>query len=482
MLIANATNRFKFIGHALDADGPFRPVVSIDSGGQATLSGHSYLVRYPRESDQKFARRNEVAFYASPLARATNRFVGYLSSRPPTRELRHDLYEIMADNVDGKGNAIDVFFAQFAQQAKARGSMLLLVDMPATMPPSLGAQVEQRAAPFWSAIKPESLVEYQVGDDGKFDRVEFAGNWSASNSERIECVWHFDRVSWRAIDAREHNKVLAEGEHPLGECPVLMFTETGDFPCFGQFSAIADLARRMFNAESELDEILRAQTFSLLTMQVPDGTTDAAKLKSAQVAGETIGTSNLMVHSGSTPAFIAPPDGPARVYLDRIASLSAQIDEIALVVQGSQTQESGIALQMRFAALNGELAGFSARLEDIERRAWELSRRWLGMTQAPEVQWPRDFNLADIETEMKILTDMQAAAMPRQVIAEQQKRIVAVQFAGLGIEQKGEINQAIDERLMEPEPSGNVIPIDRNFDVRAALLRELNGGAGNAAA
>ena len=49
------------------------------------------------------------------------------------------------------------------------------------------------------------------------------------------------------------------------------------------------MARRLFNSESELDEILRSQTFSLLHMQVPDGTSDDQKLAAAKVAGETIG-------------------------------------------------------------------------------------------------------------------------------------------------------------------------------------------------
>ena len=207
------------------------------------------------------------------------------------------------------------------------------------------------------------------------------------------------------------------------------------------------------------------------------GNIDAAK-----VAGETIGTNNLMVHSGSTPAFIAPPDGPARVYLDRIDKLRAQIDEIGLDVTGSMQRESGIALQMRFQALNGALARFAAQMEDLERRAWDLSQRWLGMTQAPRVSWPRDFNLADVEAELKILHDMQANGMPAEAVAAQQKRIVAVQFAGLDLDDQQEIIQAIDERLLRPQlPEGNVVPLQRpdpNAPLRDAVVRALGGADG----
>lgn len=470
--------RFKFIAHALRGDGPFRPVVVDYGNNTAQLSGLSYLVRYPRESDAKFARRNEIAFFSSPLAQACSRFGGYLSTMAVSRELPNEQFQRVADDVDGKGNAIDVFWSQFVAQAKARGSMLLLVDMPAALPTSQAQQIAGRVLPYWTAIEPETVEDFAIGDDGKFDFVEFAGNVTKEDGTRVACVWRFDRDKWSAKN-KEGQEIRA-GEHPLGECPVLIFTEGGDFPHFGPFAAIADLAKRLFNAESELDEILRAQTFSLLTMQVPSESTEAQKLTAAQTAGQSIGTNNLMVHSGSTPAFIAPPDGPARVYLDRIARLEKQIDEVGLNVATVNAQESGIAMQMRFQAINGELSRFALRMEDLENRAWELSRKWLGMTQGAKAQWPRDFNLADVEAELKILADMRASGMPAEVIAEQQKRIVTLQFIALSAAEKEALTQAIDERTLEPAPSGeNVVPLrpDPNAQVRESIVRLANGSA-----
>lgn len=467
--------RFRFIAHALRADGPFRPVVSDDGMGSASLSGLSYLVRYPRESDAKFARRNEVAFYASPLARACARFVGYMSTRPPVREMPNEVFQRVADDVDGKGNSVDVFMNQFAMDTKARGSMLLLVDMPAAMPISRAQQLQERKLPFWSAVRPEDVEDYALGDDGKFEFVEFGGTFTKPDGATVSCTWRFTRQGWSAKD--KEGESLTEGAHHLGQCQVLICTEGGDFPHFGPFSAIADLAKRLFNVDSELDEILRSQTFSLLTMQVPDGSVESDKLSAARVAGETIGTHNLLVHTGSTPAFIAPEDGPARIYLDRIKGLKGEIDEVGLNVATVNQQESGIAMQMRFQAINGELSKFAGRMEDLERRAWDLSRLWLAMQEAPKVAWPRDFNLADVQTELAILRDMQATGMPAEAIAEQQKRVVALQFAGLDPERQQEVMDAIVERTLEPAPAGNVVPLrpDPNAPVREAIVKALNG-------
>jgi hypothetical protein len=478
-----AAERFRFIGHALAGTGPFRPVV-VETGtaGQVTVSGDSAIIRYPRESLPKYARRNQVAFYASPLARACARFVGYLFTRDPVREVPHDLYAKMVDDIDGRGNALDVWWGTFAVELKARGSMLLLVDMPEAVPETMAAQIAQRRVPVWTQVAPESLTDYALGEDGKFEFAEFSGTWT-QGGEQVACTWHFDRQGWSATD--KDRKTLGQGVHGLGECPLLICTESGDFPSFGPFAAIADLARRLFNLDSELDEILRGQTFSLLTMEVSKDSTDEQKLAAAKVAGETIGTANLLVHTGGTPSFIAPASGPADVYLRRIEDIRAQIDEIALKPRESGQRESGDAMRMRFAAINGELARFAGRLEDLERRAWALSQRWLQMPSiVPQVSWSRDYNVADVAAELQLLRDMRDAGMPREVLVEQQRRIVAVQFAGLSPDDKQRMVDAIDTQLhAEDHPGaagGNVVSLpDRNAGMREAIVRTLNAGAGN---
>jgi hypothetical protein len=444
------TSRFRFIAHALNGDGPFRPEVSVTTLGTASLAGETYLVRYPRESEEKFARRNELAFYASPLAQACQRFAGYLTEKPPVRDLTANaLYKTIADDCDGNGNAIDVFWSSFAVEAKARGTMLLLVDMPAEVPQNLAAQIQRRAVPYLSAIEPERVQEYEIGADGRFDHVEFAGTYKPEGAaETVAVTWRFTRASWsvRKAGARDGER-LAGGEHALGECPVILFSETGRFPCFGPFAAIADIAKRLFNLDSELDEILRSQTFSLLTMQVTAESTEEQKREAARTVGITVGTNNLLLHTGSTPAFVAPPEGPARTYMDRAAKLQERIDEIGLTIASPQSRESGISLQMRFHAINAAVSKFSERMEDLERRTWELCRKWLGLQQAPTASWSRNFNIADIANEMDILTQMNANAMPREVIVEQQQRIVSLQFAGS--ESLDEMTAAIDEQLQE---------------------------------
>ena len=434
--------RFKFISHALNGDGPFRPAISYDTYGKTANATSSYIVRYPRESEQKHARRCEVAFYASPLARVTSRFTGYLSTREVMREINQPAMKAIAEDVDGKGNSLDVFWQQFMLDFKARGSMLLLVDSPKIQGANQAEQAQNRLYPFWTPIQPELVTAHELGDDGKFEFVEFSGR-SKINDKWESVVYRFERDIWQIKD-KDGSKILDDGEHGLGECPVLIATETTDYPSFGPFSVIADLAKRLYNMDSELDEILRAQTFSILTQQVPEDSSDEQKLSAAKVAGETIGVSNLLVHTGQQPAFIAPPDGPANVYMERIRDVRDQIREIGMDVADSNQSESGKAKQLRFQALNGELAKFSERMEDLERRAWDLTTKWLGMQTPPQITWPRDFNISDVLVELEILQEMRNTAMPDDVITAQSKKVVSVQFSGSDTEDMDKLLQSLE--------------------------------------
>lgn len=441
----NPSQRFTFIGHALRGDGPFAPVVTYDSYGKAAGVSESYLIKYPRESDEKFSRRNDIAFYASPLAKVTSRFISHISSKPVQRDINHELMKGIYQDADGKGNDIDVFWQGFMVDAKARGSMLLLVDMPKVLPDNMQSQLSDRASPYWTPILPESLVDWVLGDDGRFDSASFTGSYKDDEGEEQPCIWRFDRESWACLNSE--GKAIDAGDHGLSECPLLIYTESGDFPSFGAFSPIADLSKRLYNLDSELDEILRSQTFSLLTMQVPENSADEQRLEAAKTAGETISTQNLMMHSGSTPAFIAPPDGPASIYQVRIKDMRGLINDIGLEVAAPEQRESGIAMQMRFQAINAELGRFSASMEGLERRAWEMSAKWLQMDEVPETAWPRDFNIANPEQELQILRDMQETAMSQDVIVTQQKRVVAVQFSGMEMETQEDLINSLDNDM-----------------------------------
>jgi hypothetical protein len=413
--------RFAFLRDALNGTGVF---ASGKGQGQAAA-----LVKYPRESDEKYDARREISWYTNDLRTACNRFSGHLFGKPVRRDVTGDLYQTIADDCNWRGDSISVFMQSFVIQAKARGAMLLLVDMPKAIPVDQATQIQSRAVPYFVPIFPEDINTITVNERGLVTEASVLIDVVADGTAQ-KAVKRWKTDGW---DIALKGSVIEQGAYDLGGlCPVIAFSED-NFPKPGEFAQIADLSRRLFNLRSELDEILRSQTFSLLTYGVPENASiDAA---TATTVAETISTSNMLMYSGTKqPGFIAPPDGPADVYLKAIEAIGMQIRHAAHDIEppsGSIAAQSGVALMLRYQALNAALTHFAGRMEDFERRVWDMCSRWLGgNTTQPQVSWPKKFELADIALDITIAQQMQALGAPIGTMAALMKALIQNTVSG----------------------------------------------------
>jgi hypothetical protein len=415
---------------------PYQALTDALNGSGGFASG-DYLVQYPRESDDKFTRRKQIAWYANALRPACQRFAGYLTKRPPQRDVSQPALASFLDSCNWQEDSLDVFWSSFMIDAKARGSMLLLVDMPAA------DSETDRTWPYLVAIEPERVLRYTRNDKGALAEVAFRDTALIAGEEKaVERV--YDEKSWRVVDGLT---VINSGDHELGVCPVLAFTESGLFPQRGEFATIADLSKRLYNLRSELDEILRAQTFSLLTYKVP---ADRFPLDLGAIA-QTIGTHNILQTFEQGAEFIAPPDGPANVYLNVIAQIEGLIRQAALIVDipDAQSAESGVALQLRFQALNASLVHFARRMEDFERRVWALVGLWLGIDPKVSVSWGKDFSIADLKTELEIAQNMAALNAPPAYQQAKMKQLIQLDLATAPEDEMAAVLASVDEVQQE---------------------------------
>lgn len=415
---------------------PFQALADALNGAGGFASG-DYLVQYPRESDDKFDRRKAIAWYANALRPACQRFTGYLTKRPAQREITQPALASFADACNWQDDSLDVFWSSFMIDAKARGCLLLLVDMPA-------AEMEtDRTWPYLVAIEPERVLRYTLNERGALAEVAFRDTVMVDGKDTaVERV--YDEAGWRVMNGLT---AISSGTHDLGVCPVLAFTESGLFPNRGEFATIADLSKRLYNLRSELDEILRAQTFSLLTYKVP---ADRFPLDLGPIA-QSIGTHNLLQTFDAGAEFIAPPEGPARIYLDVIAQVESLIRQAALIVDipDSRSQESGVALQLRFQALNASLVYFARRMEDFERRMWALVGLWLGIDPKVSVSWGKDFSIADLKTELEIAQNMAALNAPAAYQQAKMKQLIQLDLATAPEDELAAVLAAVDEVQQE---------------------------------
>lgn len=377
---------YKFIKEAYDGSGGF-----LDGG---------YIDKFPRESDEKYKERQKIAYYPNLFASKVNRYNGYLFKTSPIRTSSSELIKLIFQDADNRGNSIDVFMSSFAKKSKALGSNLVLVDMPLEIPSTLKEQIDGRVVPYLVEIDPSRVVKYKLDKYGKFEYLSFLDtiNNSTYEEEDVQQVTrYYDKTSWKILNDDE---VIKQGEHNLGVCPVLSFGENGVFPDSGEFNQIAYLQKRYYNLKSELDEILRGQTFSILTVNADSPSDVELKLS----------TDNALIYGKEmkSPSFIAPDSSAAAVYQNEILNIEDTINKIAYDISTNSAKESGIALDIKFQGLNGSLSNFAMRLEDFELRVFDVVCKYLNISNDVEINYPKTFNIIDVEKEITVLADVKS--------------------------------------------------------------------------
>lgn len=452
--------RLKFLNDAFEAEGGF-------------ISGE-YIDRYARESQAKYDSRKKVSDYINHIAPISNNFIGYLTKRPPTREVLHPLIEAFVDDSDYKGNSLEVFMSGFLAKAKAKGCSLLLVDMPKASSDNLANQFSDRFFPYLVELNPEDLSSYELNIKGQLSMVEVNSTMTI-NTKVEKVIRGWDSVNWWV---KFNNAVVEQGQHNLGVCPVLIFTEGNSFPYVGSFAQIADLSKRVYNLGSELSEMMRGQTFSILTLQIPAdqiGQLDVATLS------ECVGVNNLLVYQGTqAPSFATPDSGPAATYETRLAALESNIKTVGHVIDFSGNAESGVALNIRFQSLNAALTSFARRAEDFERRLFSIISRWLGIQDSTTVSYSKSFELIDLMSELSILNLYKSNEFPDEVIRAKQKQIVSNDFSNLPASELQTLLDAVD--TVDAETSlleSRLSVLEAGLSASDTSTDTANDGAGN---
>jgi len=426
MTLSDAKTRWKLINDAYNGENGFN-------------NGEN-IVKFPREHSEKYTSRKSLAVYVNKMKPSCSRYASYLFKRKATRSTDSELVSLMFDNVDRMGNAIDIFMKSFYEKVRATGTGLVLVDMPTDLGASLSDQIQKRLVPYFVNIDPSSVYDFKLGDTGNFEWIIL--EYSVESKEpfkepTVSTEYHlWDAVSFKRYD--KDKNVIEEKEHNLGSCPVISFTEQGLFPCVSSWESVATLSKRLYNAQSELDEILRGQTFSVLTYHSPDGT---------KVEDLSISTDNVLLYPSSAPSYISPPSAPADTYMAVIEKLEGLIDTITLNPDNasSKTQETGVALQFKFETLNGSLSSNARGLEDFERVLFDLAFRWLGEKFDYEVSYPKDFSIADLKTEIENTSAMMALNMGVAYESAKKKELARLDLVGADDAVIEEINKELDD-------------------------------------
>lgn len=354
--------------------------------GKGGFKDGSYLVAHPRESDDKFARRKELAVYPNYCRKILNVFIGFLWAQAPQRGDTSDLYNDFLENSDGKGTALDAVLRDYQRLAVIMGTVYIIVDKSTEE----AATRADEPLPYLT-VRFKSQVEDEVKDRfGEWESITFRETSGNENLLRT-----FTRDGWRL---EKDKQIIDRGEYSLGRVPVVALhadkplnptDSSGD----SFFFDLAQLNWDLFNLRSELRELLRSQTFSILSLPV------ATDKERESLKDLTISTENALAYNpanGGKPDFIAPPADPVNAYVEKVADTRLEIYQVANLEFVGGVQQSGVALSFHFQEANSSLRTLAEQCEVAEKEICDLVHLWQGQEAQGYIAYNNDFNLSDL--------------------------------------------------------------------------------------
>lgn len=389
--------------------------------GAGGFKSGEYLVQYPRENVDHYARRKAISAYINYVRPIIEGHVKPIFRRGIKREDggANAAWTAFVEDCTGGGMSLDDFMRSRALRAKRSGCDLIVVTAPPTAPATEADEVPLR--PYVYGVSASQIKALDRDAAGRIVSASFCEGHEV-NGEVVSWTKTLTKDGYALEDDSGNLQEALEWDVPRTDAPVVLLAP-GDwldddseesyqsrFLPLSEFYSIARCAADLFNMRSEAREITRSVTFPVLRYPSKD-------LKDLK-----IGTNNAMgfdPEAKNPPDFIAPPDGPLEQMRREIDGLVREVYRMAVMSHQvgvsdsgqAESAKSGVAIRLDREDYDTVLAFYAAHLEAAEVRIRSLFA-WIqgkGDIDAGAV-YPKDFTQQDIAAELQPVLDALAAA------------------------------------------------------------------------
>ena len=378
----NALDNYLLLHEAYEGDGGF-------------LDG-SRLEQHGREAVEKYEKRKKLAYYLNYLKPCVDAHVSPIFKSLAVRDYKGTgakAWEMFLNDVDFTGTHIKDLMKRAALISKLNGVAFIVMDREQEVQGEtvLALEADRSNLPYSFVVSPKSVTEIVLDKFGRI--VQFVYEEADPDNEFKNAIRTLTPNGW----SLRNSKGEFSGEWNLGVTPVIpLFSKehenSNPFPP-SDFLSVAKTNLSIYNYSSWLSDILINQTFSVLIY--PSTNEDDL----------VIGTSNALgypAEASHEPTFIAPPADPATILANNIERLQQECYRMAGVVNvtGVRSQASGVAKAWDFEQTNQTLSSFADMVESAELKLAKLFMRWTGVEFEYACNYPSDFAIADVETEL----------------------------------------------------------------------------------
>lgn len=360
----------------------------------STLPDGSYLERLSGETTYEgkdpFIERKNRASHRPICQRIINSYVSTLDRQPVDRSDLYDAFSAdprLLSDVDKRGSSAKSFVLENGRVAWSQGWCGTMCHLPKkSSAQSRGDQIRMGLRPWGEVISPQRIFQYEFDGDGRLHMVLIE-----EGTERWR-LW--TDLGW--VLYGKDMKELERGTHPFGRVPMeILYALEPD-----TYDAEAPLGRSPIDAAADLEiEAFRAWSLHCRSeargnFQILHAQIDPALLGDDREA-ETVAGDGWIMYFPGTLSYATPDPSILQENRNHLADIEDQALKAGGVHRRSQDSteaHSGASLEWEYQPMTAHILYLAGRLEDWERRWWDLYAMGAGVDDLPEdpITYPRE--------------------------------------------------------------------------------------------
>lgn len=408
----------------VDAAQPSLQLIADLLGGSRAMHASpavaAYLPQWPQEARETWMKRVQAATLYKGFERTLSASVGLLFGTPPTVSFEGAAaLEAHAWNIDGQGNAFDVFAKRCAESAVANGYAVVVVDFPARPAVPVVTRATEQAfglRPRWTYYHRRAVCSWRTAtvngqlvttqlvlhepttaDDGAYGIVALDRYRVLAVTDGVAgwTLWQKPATAgadWTVVDAGAYVNRRGEVRDTLPVAVAAVGRHEAPFVVQPPLEGVAEANLAHWRAKTELtwgSRLTAIEQPVIIGQLAPDAT-------GQQPTSVPIGWDHVVnVMAGGDFRFVGPSGAGLTALKERMLEAEREIAALGLsfLARDTRAAETAEAKRLDATAENATLATAATGLEDAFNLAWEHHAWFEGLpaAAAPTVAMTRDF-------------------------------------------------------------------------------------------
>lgn len=395
--------------------------------GAGGFADGSYLNAYGREMN--YEDRKSMSYYVNYIQPILDSQTDAVFNSEPLREIEGDeasgIVEGFIQDADNNGTSLTDVVKHATKYTNLLGNSFVIMDNfnEGDIPNNLQDVINERKYPFIYTKETYDVYEYETDIFGSLIDISFFyGMYTPEGSDKevylykrfsqseIEYFWVEEVINDDGTKEVNHRTVTLT-KHELGVVPVV-FYNSDILPVPPTYYSMATLAKAIYNTSSEIQDLQRSQSFSILL--IPSTSTGEEGADNIVVSNH-----NALFYDAdatSQPSYIAPDSNIMKTNqesLDKQINLLIQQADVlgSSAVSNASTASSGVAYAYKFYGKQQKLSLSSKVASYYDEGIIELLSKFIGVKINYEVKYTDTFAPTFAENKERITTLEQIANM-----------------------------------------------------------------------